>query len=195
MTTTLPIRLARAIALASVIGGVFGFTPSAGAQQLGFAQTAILTISSERLFNDSAFGKRIDREIETEGEALAEENNRIAAELTAEEHELTEKRADMDPEAFRELADAFDEKVQKIRGEQDHKTRVLAEKNDKARAVFLNAVRPILAEVMRESGAGVILERSSVFLSANATDITDLAIERIDATIGDGSELSPAPDQ
>ena len=195
MTTTLPIRLARAIALASVIGGVFGFTPSAGAQQLGFAQTAILTISSERLFNDSAFGKRIDREIETEGEALSEENNRIAAELTAEEHELTEKRADMDPEAFRELADAFDEKVQKIRGEQDHKTRVLAEKNDKARAVFLNAVRPILAEVMRESGAGVILERSSVFLSANATDITDLAIERIDATIGDGSELSPAPDQ
>lgn len=195
MTTTFPIRLARAIALASVIGGVFGFTPSAGAQQLGFAQTAILTISSERLFNDSAFGKRIDREIETEGEALAEENNRIAAELTAEEHELTEKRADMDPEAFRELADAFDEKVQKIRGEQDHKTRVLAEKNDKARAVFLNAVRPILAEVMRESGAGVILERSSVFLSANATDITDLAIERIDATIGDGSELSPAPDQ
>ena len=195
MTTTLPIRLARAIALASVIGGVFGFTPSAGAQQLGFAQTAILTISSERLFNDSAFGKRIDREIETEGEALAEENNRIAAELTAEEHELTEKRADMDPEAFRELADAFDEKVQKIRGEQDHKTRVLAEKNDKARAVFLNAVRPILAEVMRESGAGVILERSSVFLSANATDITDLAIERIDATIGDGSELSPVPDQ
>ncbi|MGR3603404.1 MAG: OmpH family outer membrane protein [Heliomarina sp.] len=195
MTITLPIRLARAIALASVIGGVFGFTPSAGAQQLGFAQTAILTISSERLFNDSAFGKRIDREIETEGEALAEENNRIAAELTAEEHELTEKRADMDPETFRELADAFDEKVQKIRGEQDHKTRVLAEKNDKARAIFLNAVRPILAEVMRESGAGVILERSSVFLSANATDITDLAIERIDATIGDGSELSPAPDQ
>ncbi len=195
MTTTLPIRLARAIALASVIGGVFGFTPSAVAQQLGFAQTAILTISSERLFNDSAFGKRIDREIETEGEALAEENNRIAAELTAEEHELTEKRADMDPEAFRELADSFDEKVQKIRGEQDHKTRVLAEKNDKARAVFLNAVRPILAEVMRESGAGVILERSSVFLSANATDITDLAIERIDATIGDGSELSPVPDQ
>ncbi|MBL3704134.1 OmpH family outer membrane protein [Sulfitobacter sp. BDSS02] len=195
MTITLPIRLARAFALASVIGGVFGFTPSAGAQQLGFAQTAILTISSERLFNDSAFGKRIDREIETEGEALAEENNRIAAELTAEEHELTEKRADMDPETFRELADAFDEKVQKIRGEQDHKTRVLAEKNDKARAIFLNAVRPILAEVMRESGAGVILERSSVFLSANATDITDLAIERIDATIGDGSELSPAPDQ
>ena len=195
MTITLPILLARAIALASVIGGVFGFAPTADAQQLGFAQTAILTISSERLFNDSAFGKRIEREIETEGEALAEENNRIAAELTAEEHELTERRAGMEPEAFRELADAFDEKVQKIRGEQDHKTRVLAEKNDKARAVFLNAVRPILAEVMRESGAGVILERSSVFLSANATDITDLAIERIDATIGDGSELSPAPDQ
>ncbi|OWU77164.1 hypothetical protein ATO1_15615 [Phaeobacter sp. 22II1-1F12B] len=183
------------MALASVVGGVFGFAPTADAQQLGFAQTAILTISSERLFNDSAFGKRIEREIETEGEALAEENNRIAAELTAEEHELTERRAGMDPEAFRELADAFDEKVQKIRGEQDHKTRVLAEKNDKARAVFLNAVRPILAEVMRESGAGVILERSSVFLSANATDITDLAIERIDATIGDGSELLPAPDQ
>ena len=33
----------------------------------------------------------------------------------------------------------------------------------------------------------MILERSSVFFSANASDITDLAIQRIDSTIGDGA--------
>ena len=39
----------------------------------------------------------------------------------------------------------------------------------------------------------MILERSSVFLSANATDVTDVAISRIDAVIGDG--LEPVPDK
>ena len=42
----------------------------------------------------------------------------------------------------------------------------------------------------------MILERASVFLSANATDITDLAINRIDAAIGEGPAAEtpePAP--
>ena len=38
-----------------------------------------------------------------------------------------------------------------------------------------------------DAGASVILERSSVFLSANVTDVTDLAISRIDAVLGEGA--------
>jgi Skp family chaperone for outer membrane proteins len=101
----------------------------------------------------------------------------------------------MESAAFRALADAFDQKVQSNRIAQETKARALNQIADKARAEFLQVARPILEDLMRESGAGVILERSSVFLSANATDITDLAIERIDAAIGDGSALNGAPEQ
>ena len=156
------------------------------AQQLGLPQSQILTVSSERLFAESAFGKRIAAEIDKESGVLSAENRRIEAELTAEEKELTEKRPTMDPAAFRTLADAFDKKVQTIRATQDAKAKALIQKGEAARTRFFEAARPVLGAVMQEAGASVILERSSVFLSANATDITEFAIERIDAEIGSG---------
>jgi Skp family chaperone for outer membrane proteins len=155
------------------------------AQQLGVAQTAILTVSSERMFAESAFGRRVARDIESQSAILAAENRRIEIELTAEEKELTERRPDMEPEAFRELADAFDAKVQDIRRTQDAKGRALVQFQEDEQVRFLQAARPILVELMRESGAGAILERSSVFLSANAIDITEAAIDRLDRVLGE----------
>ncbi|KUJ86237.1 outer membrane chaperone Skp [Ruegeria marisrubri] len=164
--------------------------PVAGhAQQLGLPEAPILTISSDRLFSESAFGQRVIREIEAEGAALAAENERIVAELSREEKELTQKRAEMDPDAFRELADAFDRKVQSHRDGQRAKLEALGARGEEARGTFLQLARPILVALLHDSGAGVILERSSVFLSSDATDITDIAIARIDAAIGDGRDL------
>lgn len=159
------------------------------AQQLGLPEKDILTISSEKLFSESAFGRRVIEEIEAEGAMLAAENERIIADLSREEKELTELRRDMEPDAFRELADAFDNKVQSHRDGQKAKLDALTARTDRARAMFRELVRPVLARLMQDTGAGVILERSNVFLSSDATDITDLAIARINAAIGDGREL------
>ncbi len=161
------------------------------AQSLGLPQVPILTIASERLFADSAFGRRVAREIEAESALLAAENRQKEAELEAEEKDLTDRRANLEPEEFRKLADAFDVKVQEIRQTQDAKAVALAKRDDAARVEFFRAIRPVLVALMRDSGASVVLERSSVFLSANATDITDLAISRIDAEIGDGTQTAP----
>lgn len=180
----------RAVAVVVVLA--MGLTVGASlapAQQLGLPNSAILTLSAERLFSDSAFGRRVAKEIEAESAVLAAENRRIEAELSAEEKELTERRGTMAPDAFRALADAFDAKVQEIRKTQDAKARDLVAKRDAARVQFLRAARPVLEALMRDAGASVILERSSVFLSANSTDVTDAAIERIDAILGDGSAL------
>lgn len=159
------------------------------AQQLGTVQSPILTIEADRLFSESLFGQRVAQEIEAESAVLSAENRRIEAELTAEERDLTERRATMEPDAFRALADAFDERVQDIRRTQDAKARALNQRSDADRVAFLQAAAPVLERLMRDSGAAVLLERGSVFLSLNATDITDEAIARIDATIGDGSAL------
>lgn len=164
--------------------------PIAVAQQLGTVQSPILTIEADRLFSGSQFGQRIAREREADTAVLSAENRRIEAELTDEERALTDRRAGMEPDAFRVLADAFDEKVQDIRRRQDAKARALTQTEERDRVAFLQAAAPVLEELMREAGAAVIIERGSVFLSLNATDITDLAIERIDAVIGDGAARS-----
>lgn len=189
------------------VGGLLATAlPSLG-QQLGtpvtpelqIPRSAILTVETDRLFSGSAFGKRVAKEIEAESALLAAENRKIELELTDEEKQLTKRRQAMEPGAFRSLADAFDQKVQNIRRTQDAKARALNQKADKARGTFLRAARPVLEALMTEAGASVILERSSVFLSANASDVTDEAIIRIDATIGDGANLgdasTDAPDQ
>lgn len=155
--------------------------------QLGLPQSGILTIQPERLFSESAFGKRVEREMEAEGAVLTAENRRIEAELRSEELELTERRSGMEPEAFRALADAFDQKVQDTRRRQEQKLREINQMGEEARREFINASLPVLQQILRETGAGAILDHSSVFLSADAADITSLAIARVDAVLGDGA--------
>ncbi len=177
----------------ALVGWLAVFAPApVPAQQLGLVQSPILTIDAERLFAESAFGKRVAREISTQSAVLTSENRRIEAELTAEEKDLTTRRPGMDPKDFRKLADAFDAKVQEIRRTQDAKARALAQRQEAARATFLNTARPVLAALMKEAGAAVILERSSVFLSADVSDVTDLAISRIDEVLGEGPDTLPA---
>ncbi len=160
-----------------------------GAQQLGVPQTDVLTISSERLFADSAFGQRVFREIEAESTLLAEENERIVAQLSKEEKDLTEKRSDLSADEFRPLAEAFDEKVQSHRDGQRAKLDALARRGEEARGQFFEMAQPVLIELLREFGASIVIERSNVVLSTDASDITNAAIARIDAAIGDGATL------
>ncbi len=160
----------------------------------GEAASPILTLEFDRLYAESAFGKRIEQELEAERAALVAENERITAELTAQEQRLTEQRASVDPAEFRDLADAFDENVQRIRREQDEKARGLDGRTEEARRLFIQIARPEISAILRETGAALIVERRIVIVSADAVDITQTAIERIDAAIGDGRGLSaPTP--
>lgn len=171
------------LALALIIG--------AGAALSQDVRSPVLTIDSDRLYRDSAFGKRVVREIETQTRALAEENRVLETELEAEEQNLTAQRPDLTPEEFRTLADAFDARVQMIRRDREAQSRDIADQLEENRARFLNAAAPVLEAIMRETGAAVILERRSVFISANAIDVTGPAIERMDAALGDGSAPPP----
>lgn len=155
-------------------------------------QSPVLVIDFERAFAESAFGRRLNEEVEREGNAIVAENRRIEAELSAEEQRLTDQRADMPPDQFRALADAFDQKVQRLRAEQDAKAEALGSRGEESRIEFLQAARPVLERLMRETGAAVILERRSVLVAVDAVDITDRAIERIDAQVDPDPARGPA---
>lgn len=158
-------------------------------------KSPILTVEADRLFNESLYGQRLTEEIEVAGSEISAENRQIEAALTAEEKSLTEQRANLPTAEFRKLADAFDEKVQSIRQEQDAKGRALAARTEDVRRDFLEAAQPVLGELMREAGAAVLIERRNVFLSADAIDVTDEAIERINARLGTGAALDTGTDE
>ncbi|MDJ0825655.1 MAG: OmpH family outer membrane protein [Rhodobacter sp.] len=151
------------------------------AQEVLRVPSPILTLDQEQLFSQSRAADEISAAIEAEAAELAAENREIEAALTAEELELTELRPTLDPDEFRALADAFDVKVQGLRAEQDAKALDLQRRRDEERQTFLRQITPVLAEIVRERGAVVVLDRRSVFLSAETIDITEEAVARINA--------------
>ncbi len=167
----------------------------ASAQDIGVAQSQIVVLDTEKVFSATILGRSIADDLADKVRALAAENQRITEELEAEEKELTEKRKTISAEEFRKLADAFDEKVQRIRVEQDAKQRELQALRDRERQSFLDSIAPILSAIAREHGAVVVLERRNVLLSAGRIDITEEAIEKINIALDyDGTGgATPAP--
>ncbi len=187
----------RRTALGALFGALLCIASTGQAQQdgglsnVGVVQSLILTVAPEALYTQSDFGQRIAREIEEESLEIAAQNRSIEAELTAEERELTELRDTLAPTEFRARAEAFDEKVQRLRREQDEKARAVGTRNEEARRALLTAAQPILLQVMLESGAVAVLDRRVVLLSVDSVDITEQAILRVNAEFGEGAEILP----
>lgn len=180
--------LAAGLAAALTTGGGPAVAQEIG-PDLGLPDSAVLVVDPNRLFAETEFGKRMAGQLEAEGDALARENREIEAQLVDEEQSLTERRSAMSPQDFRAAADAFNAKVQRIRKEQDQKARRLADMGDVAQRRFLAVARPVLEEVMRDSGAAVLLDTRAVLLGADRVDITAEAVRRIDQSIGAGNDI------
>ena len=185
----------RGAAIGFALAAVFA---AAGPASVAFAQdkaaqSAVLTVDPERLFAESRFGKAAVARLEASQQALLAENKKLEIALEAEEKDLTERRPSLPAPDFRKLADAFDQKAEEIRAARLAKSRSLTTLRDEDRQKFLGAIVPILGDLMGEMGALVVLDKKSVFLSFERVDITDLAIARIDAALGDDLQPKLAP--
>lgn len=164
------------------------FSGPVAAQDMGVIQSEILILDRDKLFSETEFGQRLSTDYLQRRDALIARNRELEAELEAEELELTRIRPETSPEEFRELADAFDAKVQTIRIESDRAVRELEQSRERAPVIFMQLVEPIVRDVMRDAGGVVLLDQRNVLLSDDIIDITDLAIFRIDQLIGAGPE-------
>ncbi|SFU75672.1 periplasmic chaperone for outer membrane proteins Skp [Aliiroseovarius crassostreae] len=147
----------------------------------------ILTVDRDRLFRQSEYGRRILQDLEAERARLASEARRVDDALAAEEKRLTEERARLSPEAFRALADAFDEKVQALRAQRPERERSFTERFEREQQAYFDRIGPILGAVVRERGGVVIVDRRAILLTTQNIDITDQAIALIDRLLGDGT--------
>jgi Skp family chaperone for outer membrane proteins len=151
----------------------------------------ILVVDLDRLFSESAFGKRVASEIQSRSATLAAENEQLKVELEAEELKLTAERASLTDEEFRKRADAFDTKAEKIRAEQLSELEAIRAIEGVERQTFLNVIVPVLAALLKERNGEVLLDRRAVMLLGSAEDITGLAVQRVNTALGDGSKPAP----
>ncbi|AHM05004.1 Outer membrane protein H precursor [Roseibacterium elongatum DSM 19469] len=170
---------------AAVLAAVLLFVPPGLAQEAA-PTGGIAILNQERLISQTLYGQRIQRELELASNALAAENRRIEGQLSEEELRLTELRDTLQAEEFRALADDFDSRVEGIRAAQDAKARDLQDQTEIAQARFFELTLPILLDLVRARGAAVLMDSRAVLLSADSVDITEAAITRIDAELGEG---------
>lgn len=173
----------------ALLAGLWGFCAVAQPADTGAGPVAppLLTLNQERLYLNSLFGQRVRRTLEAKSVRLAAENRQIEAALVAEEQQLTTDRPTMDPEAFRALAEDFDERVTGIRRAQGEKRDDLQRETEAERARFFELAYPVLLQLVQETGALAILNQSAVILSARQIDVTDLAITRINEQVGEAA--------
>lgn len=171
--------------------------PLAAQEAPAVVQAPILMLDRDRLFAETLYGRAVEAQFQAESETLIAENLRLEQALETEERALTDKRATLPPEEFQTLAAAFDTKTEEIRAAQDAKSRAITSKREQDQQRFLQAAIPVLGDLMRDAGAVAIFDQNTVILSLRGVDITDAAIARIDAVLGDGStppvtEAAPA---
>ncbi len=149
------------------------------------APAQVLLIDQDRLFSGSVFGQAVGGVIDRVGRDLSAQNREIEDVLTQEEQRLTGLRSSLSIEDFRLRAAEFDARVVEIRSEQDAKNRALGAYAEAARQRFLVIMGPILIDLMRRSGAEVLMDRRAVIFARDDIDITDEAIAAIDAALAD----------
>jgi Skp family chaperone for outer membrane proteins len=146
----------------------------------------VVTLDRDLLFEGSRMGKAILQRLEKASNDLIAENRRLEQALEQEERDLTERRKTMPAEDFRKLAAEFDTRVEELRAAQDAKSRNITRQRDLDRQLFFEAAVPILGRMMTEIEAVAIIDRSSIILTFDRLDITQRAIARLDAELGDG---------
>ncbi|KGJ06200.1 periplasmic chaperone for outer membrane proteins Skp [Paracoccus halophilus] len=168
--------------------------PAVGATAEPGPSLPVMTLDQEGLYRGSAWGQRVQAELERRGREIADENDRLADQFAAEEQELTALRPTLPAEEFRRRADEFDQRVVEIRRERDEALRDLQAQADEGRNAFFRAALPVLADLMAERGVVAVLDRRSIFVAAESIDVTDELIARVDAEIGAGSLTPPVPE-
>jgi Skp family chaperone for outer membrane proteins len=152
--------------------------PAPAAAQEG---APFLLLNQERILTGSRTGQALLAEEEAARDALRAEAREIDRSFEEEERRLTELRAEIAPEEFRELADAFDDRVVEARREQDQRSNNLVIEFEQRRRQFYNEVGPILVALLSRYGARAIFDESSVLLADQSLNITDAVIAEIDA--------------
>ena len=164
-------------------------TSAASAQdQTLVVPSPIMVVDFDRLFGATLYGQRIQGDIAAERERVQAENNRIAAELLAEETALTEARGDMEAAVFRDAARAFNDRAQAVRQDREAEQAKLLQLRDAEQSQFLERVRPIILALMLERGAVVTMDRRAVYQAIGGANATQDAVELINKTLGDGKQ-------
>jgi len=154
----------------------------------------VLVVDMQRIQRDAAAAKSVRAQSAAMRDKLKTTIGDRARAISREETELAELRERMDAAEFRVRVRDFEKRVFANRDFAQQESMKLQSVLAKASTRLRREIAPILAQLLRERGAQLMLDKSQVLLSADTLDVTDEVLKRLDALIPT-MELSPLTDE
>ncbi|MBX2854010.1 MAG: OmpH family outer membrane protein [Rhodobacteraceae bacterium] len=145
--------------------------------------SGVLIVSMDRILRESAAGGSVQEQAESLRERLRASLDDRRKKLRDEERELAKLRDTMERDAFDERVADFEAQVRELRRDEQGDSGRLQRAVGLARAQLREQLAGILVQLMTERGAGVMIDKKQVLVSANGLDVTDEAIKRLDAVV------------
>jgi outer membrane protein len=169
--------------LALAVSAAFAMSPAAIAQG-----TNVVVIDRVQIFGQSQAGQDIRTKIQAIETQMQSELKPLADSLTTDGTSLQAKSEGKTQEAVRADAalmaeiEAYSRKANDFERKRQIAAQELSLTERKALVDFNNALIPVLQQVIAETNANVILDKSQVVYVDDATDVTQSAITKLNAS-------------
>lgn len=124
--------------------------------------------------------RRIELE---ERRALRAQLDAITEQLRAEEAYLTAVRDNTDREAFDAMVEDFDRRVREARQQAQETSASFQNRFSEAFAALDQDIAPVIADILDERDASVVLDRRSVLIMRDEVDITREVLARLNVAL------------
>jgi outer membrane protein len=187
----------RAVALAAVVVTA-GFAGVAQAQAPTAANAAanaaanvaaplaapiIAVVDVQRLMQDADASKGVQSAIESQRDRYQKEITGLEEKLRSAEQELRKQQTVLSAEALGKKRKEFEQQVAEVQKTVQNRKRTLDAALNDAMGQVQKAMLEIIAEIARERGANVVLARHQFVIIDTKLDVTDTAMERLNARL------------
>jgi outer membrane protein len=166
------------VALAFLAAAAIASVPKGDAQETG-APVSVAILDLPIILRDSTAAQRIRDQIEQQRQRFQTELAQQEQALQAEGLQLETQRASMTPEAIAQKQQEISQRVQQLRQQSELRRQQLEDAFNGAMDQVRGTVIDILTELAQSRGYTLVLNKSTVLLSASEFDITSEVLTQL----------------
>lgn len=171
--------------LAALVGGVLSprglAAPAPPPQNPPAGQNlTVIVVDIQKLMQDSKAARMVRNQIEQKRLQYAREISRQEQTLRTERDVLQREQATLSPKVLSARGHAYQEKVNALERSVQEKRQALEKSNGEAITRIQQVILQILADIMAQRKANLVLPRSDILLFDKKFDVTDQVLQQLD---------------
>lgn len=159
--------------------------PALGHAQDKAAGTSIAVVDIQRLMTESNAAKTIQEQVQSYQEKFLGELREKEEALRKKEKDVLEQRASLSQEEFAKQRDEFEKQLIEARQYAQSRKRALDEASAKALGQLRGEVFKVVQSIADANNYDLVLARQHVVLGAKSIDVSEEAMEKLNAAIKD----------